>query len=258
MASLAWEPGMKLGANVPRIDPEELREERQTPPVYIWNVSPMEFREPRGSLGLFIIPACAAGQPVSEPLIIPGWKRETAVDSVEGKSIQYKWLRTSGKSIAKDIIGNGVGKNSTQQYEQYGVFISKGSTPSAEELASAHTKLNDYYAKLVKEADDLYSVNQGMVMGGDGKPHQMITKPFIDAANALGIKRPWAQGAVKSLVCPECGESNLPHAARCKNTECRCIFDEAKARQRFPEMFTHEEPIEVRRGPGRPRKEESV
>lgn len=251
MASLAWEPGMKLGANTPRIDPEELMEERETSPVYVWNVSPYEFREKRGTLGEFVIPGCPVGKEVSAPLVIPGWIRETAVDSVEGRSVQLKWLRTSGKSIARDIIGEGIGKHPSQQYMRYGVFVSKGPKPTDEELTAAHARLNDYYSNLVKQADDLYSVNQGMVIGDDGRPHQMITRYYIDAANALGIKRPWAQGAQKSLVCPECGESNMPMAARCKNSECRCIFDEAKARQRFPEMFMVEEP--VRRGPGRPR-----
>ena len=93
-----------------------------------------------------------------------------------------------------------------------------------------------------------------MVDVGNGRVASNIpTAEAIEVTSLLGLKRPYANNNPAMKVCDECGESNMPTAARCKNAECRAIFDEAKCRQRFPEMFAHE-----KRGPGRPPKEEGV
>jgi hypothetical protein len=256
MADVQWQPGFRYNPRVPQIDSDERRQAEETPAVYIWNVSPREFIENRGSLGRFLIPACPEGEEVSKPLIVAGWLFETLPDHIEGSDTTYKWVKTSGKKLAQDIMGIGPNKHDSQRYVRFGVFISEGTYPTEQEVFAAREHLDTYYREIVRKADELYEVNGGMEADERGVPRMAITRDHIQACKALGLDRPWARKQAKMMLCDECGESNMPSAPRCKNSDCRKIFDEAKCRQRFPEMFAHEH--EERRGPGRPRKAEEV
>ena len=255
--SLQVLPGQTLNARVPYIDREELMERAEAPKVYIYNLSPKQFVHYAGTLGRFIVPDCKEGAELSAPLVIDGWLKETGVDSVEGRDIQFKWLWTSGRKLAQDIIGVGPHKTELQRLTKYGVFVSASQIPTEEEFAAAKAELNKTYDALIKEADDKYQVNGGMEMGDDGKYHSAITVDHITAARYRGVKRPWLFAARTEMkMCDECGTENLFTAGFCK--QCDNLLNEEAAKRKFPARYAERmaamEP--VKRPVGRPRNED--
>lgn len=101
---------------------------------------------------------------------------------------------------------------------------------------------------------------QGLIEAGDKE--FMRTKRVDEipdfckrAVEELGLKREWAVVAPPPMTsCPACGESINVGVAICKS--CRAILDFDKAKQ-FG-LISEDEPVQPKRGPGRPKKEQTV
>lgn len=221
--------------------------------TFIFNVGPWQWSRPQGSLGVFFIPACTEGEEVSGclhyqgrpglPSIIP----ESIVDAVDGRSVSYKWdLTTEGAKLALDLIGKGAFRDSSDDLTQYGVFIAAGPVPTETEIEAAQAKLDEYYGKLVRYADQANEVNGGMETGENGKSFSGITLDHVKAARALGLDRPWARKNAKMVPCEACGQPVAPTAVRCHHDGCGAILDETKARRLFPHLYAHEQQTEER------------
>lgn len=226
---------------------------------YIFNVGPWQHSISLGSMGTFVIPACPEGADVSPTLKfrgedgIPSLIPETVVDAVEGFEVTYKWdFSTEGAKVAKNILGLTGFANESANLTRYGVFIAAGPVPTEAEKSAAREQLEALYDKRVREADQKHEVNGGMEVGDNGVNYPGITKDHIQAANALGLDRPWARRNSKMIPCLGCGQSVSPIAVRCPHAGCGAILDEVKARQLFPHLYAHE--VE-KRGPGRPPKD---
>jgi hypothetical protein len=240
---------------VPPIDPQML-EVAERNKLYIYNVSPREFRTYQGSLGHYTIPACPEGSEVSAPLVIKGLIPETNVDTVDGTDVRYKWTFTNGKDLALNIVGTGPFKDKSEDLTRYGVFIAAGDYPTPAEIERAHERLNEQYSSLVRDADQAFEVNGGQETI-NGKTNSNITLQHVQAARALGLDRPWARKNVKQTVCDECGTGNMPTAAKCK--ECGVVLNEEAWKRKFPEEWAERQKLlaateEPKRGPGRPPK----
>lgn len=230
-------PGQRRVANLDPLTPKQLRDAERDA-VYIYNVGPKEHRVSLSRL--YVIPACKPGEDVSEPLIVPGYVYTSKQKSVVGLHVTYEWHTDDGIDVARDIVGTYPFKSPSENLIPYGVFIAASPIPTAEEIATAKSHRVDKLWERVREADDAYVINNGRVDVGQGRTATNISADAVQAAIELGIERPYASANVTMRKCEDCGTSNMPNAVRCKNAECRAIFDEAKARQRFPEMFQQE------------------
>lgn len=237
--------GQRRMANLIPLTDKQLRD-AQRDLVYIFNVSPnpqTAFVEKQ-----YIVPGRKEDQEVSDPLIIPG-----VVYTTFSKAGELQWLGRDGIEVAEEIIGTFRMLHPSQNITRLGVFISHTSVPTREAIDAAKELWFQTCSEKVAEGDRLAAINGGVVDIGGGRTASNIGKDHRLALKEIGLKREWSGTNQRMLVCEECGESNMPSAARCKNQDCRAIFDEAKCRQRFPEMFAHEE---TKRGPGRPRAQE--
>jgi hypothetical protein len=261
MPNFSIEPGKKTDHRVPPI-PAPMKAMMNQGKSYIYNVGPWQHSVSMGSLGTFIIPACPDGEEVSPPLRfrgedgIPSIVPETVVDSVEGYAVTYKWeFATEGARLAKNIIGLTGFAHASADLTQFGVFLSAGAVPTAEEIAAANENLETLLDKRVREADQKFEVNGGMEQGENGVSYPGITQDHVFACKRLGLDRPWARKNSKQVPCEACGQPVSPVAVRCHHTGCGAILNEEKARKLFPHLYAHEEP---KRGPGRPRAEQAA
>jgi hypothetical protein len=230
-------PGTRKMHNLQPLTDKQIRDAERDK-VYIFNVSNKEHRIFLEKL--YVIPACKPGEPVSEPLVIPGVVYTTKVSKVQGLHVEYDWHPTDGIDKAKDVLGTAPFKSASENLIPYGVFISETPEASQEATAAATKEWKKKCSDKIREADNAYALNNGRVDIGGGRSASNISDDAIEACKYLGVSRPWASNEVESRICEECGTQNTKSAARCKNQDCRCIFDEEKCRQRFPEMFAHE------------------
>lgn len=237
--------GQRRVANLMPLTDKQLRD-AQRDLVYIFNVSP--YPQTAFVVKQYIIPGRQPGQRISDPLVIPG-----VVYSTIYKAGEYQWDARDGIEVAQEIIGTFRMLDPSQNITRLGVFISDSPNPSEEAIAKAEELWLERCSQKVAEGDQLAAINNGVVDIGGGRTASNIGKDHRIALQETGQTRAWSGTNQRMVVCAECGESNMPAAARCKNQDCRAIFDEAKCRQRFPEMFAHE--VEAKRGPGRPPKE---
>lgn len=238
--------GQRRVANLLPLTDKQLRD-AQRDMVYIFNVSP--YPQTSFVVKQYTIPARLPGQRVSEPLVIPG-----VVYSTIYRGGEYQWDARDGIEVAEEIIGTFRMLDPSQNITRMGVFISDSPVAKEEQIAAAEALWFERCSNKVAEGDQLAAINNGVVDIGGGRTASNIGKDHRVALEETGQKRAWSGTNQRMIVCEECGESNMPAAARCKNQDCRAIFDEVKCRQRFPEMFAHE--VEVKRGPGRPAKEQ--
>ena len=242
-------PGIRRMPNLTPLTNKQLRD-AEMDKVYIFNVSPREHRNIEAGLRLYTIPGRKKGQRVSDPLVIPGMVYGTELKRFSGLHKEYEWVGREGIDIAREIIGISPFRSPTENLIPLGVFLSMSPEPSDEEIEPARALWLERCSQKVADGDALASINNGIVDVGGGRTASNIGKDHREALEELGLQRPWSGVNLRMVQCEECGTSNLPTAARCKNQECRAVFDEAKCRAKFPEMYAHEK---VERGPGRPK-----
>lgn len=245
-------PGQRRLSNLNPLTDKQVRDaERDS--VYIFNVSPREHRVAVGKI--YTIPACPADAEVSAALIIPGIVYQTGVKKVSGLDVEYEWVGNDGIDVARDIVGTAPFKDASENLTRMGVFISMTLVPTEAEVAAAREQWYARCDEKVREADNAYATNNGIVVI-NGRSMSNIGKDAIEAAKVLGLSRPWADKNVRLTPCDECGTGNLSTAAKCKG--CGVVLNEEAFKRKFPlEWAERQRVIESadRRGPGRPRNE---
>lgn len=247
--------GVKINHRMPQI-PQPIQRLMETDRLYIYNVGPKQHSIPL-SLGTFIIPGCPAGDQYSEPVKfmgrdgIPAIVPQAIVSNVDGTRVEHDWdTKMEGKDLVKDILG--FGENDRRRY---GVFLAASRIPTADEIASANARLEEFYSKLIAEADAAFEINGGQETGENGKSVSAITPDHVAACKALGLDRPWTRKTQRQVVCDECGMGNLPTTAFCK--QCDNMLNAEAAQRKFPAKYAERMGVAepVKRGPGRPPKE---
>lgn len=150
--------------------------------------------------GIYHIPACAKGTAYALLLVTP---RSDALDLGDNRRFPFT---ISAREIADDLL---------QDLHDHGVFVCEGPRPTAEELATAKTRRDTFYHRLVSEGD---------MMWARGHSFREISDMHRRAALAMGAEREWAYVAVEMQDCPVCGEKIKRGVAVCKH--CRAILDE--------------------------------
>ena len=222
--------------------------------LYIYNVAPWPHRDPRGTLGSWYVPAREEGQRYSLPCIVPGVIFEAVYIGAMGDG-KFENREHEGILVAYDILGLGMHQAPDNSVTNQGIFLAEGPEPTEEELVRAEARLRQHYEKLLVEADAEFSNNQGVrnINTSTGpKVTTAILSQHIQAAKALGVKRPWlgqdfealAAQALATKTCEACNAPYTGNPAFCPNGD---VLDEVKARKSRPWLFAEE-----KRGPGRP------
>jgi hypothetical protein len=149
--------------------------------------------------GVYHIPACPKGTPYALLLLS---SRGDVIDL--GDNRRFPFVITA-REIANDLL---------QDLHDHGIFVCAGPRPSDEELATATTRRDDYYHRLVADGDTMWA---------RGHSYREISDLHRRAAISLGIEREWAYVPMKMSECPACGEKVKTGVAVCKH--CRAILD---------------------------------
>lgn len=233
---------------VPKISPYS-RQASIDNQKYIFNVGPRPHLK-HTPLGPYYIPACPEGAEYSEPCVIPGIIFETVPTSPTERKMENR--EVDGGDFARDLIGIGPHQDYKNSLARQGCFVSSTRIPAPEEVAKARAELDKLYSDWIGDADRCYSLNNGMIVI-DGMPKSAISERHMEAAKQLGVQRPWRNSSRRQMECDQCGEANLVTASRCKNRDCKKVFNLEADRKNFPyEYLVSDEP--ERRGPGRPAK----
>ena len=105
-----------------------------------------------------------------------------------------------------------------QDLHDRGLFLCAGERTTAEELAAATARRDNYYHQLVSDGDTMWA---------RGHSFREISDLHRRAAIALGVEREWAYVPTRFDDCPACGEKVKPGVAVCKH--CSAILDAEKA-----------------------------
>jgi hypothetical protein len=155
--------------------------------------------------GVYHIPACAKGEPYALLLIT---SRGDVIDLGDNRRLPFT---ISAREIAEDLL---------QDLQDHGIFLCAGARPTNEEIASATTRRDAYYHRLIGEGDTLWA---------RGHSFREISDLHRRAAMALGVEREWAYVPMRMSDCPACGEKVKAGVAVCKH--CHAILDAEKAAQ---------------------------
>lgn len=214
--------------SVPELSPM-IKEMSDKQSVHIYNVGPWAHRRIMGSLGTYIIPACAPGQPYAEMSALPGVFSEPVI----GASVNDMELRIEpggGRYVAEQILGIGKMLAPKDSLEHVGVFIGAIEGPDARptkpELEQARKKLREYYLALVNQAKRAYEK-------GPKEAEQTISDKHRLAAAELKLEdEPWMSYKLSSgnKRCELCGHSNDERNVICANCKDYVFDPEAYAK----------------------------
>jgi len=184
--------------------------------VYIWNLGPVRHEVPKGSLGVFVIPACGDDGELGAPLVLPSVVRDSYFVEQEMKTHSV-----SGEYTAQDIVHPMTAGGKTwwsfgSNLDDLGVFWTKNNPPSDQELMAARTKMEATYRRLLNMAASIEAVGR----------LDDITPLMRIAASYFGEDRAWNRIYKKTLECPGCGE---PAKAGIVRHPCGFVFDPDKA-----------------------------
>jgi hypothetical protein len=172
----------------------------------IVNIGEQEWTIDR-TYGRFVIPACRKPHPFNYMVVKDN---KTVVDLGDDRRITYP---IKAEEVAADLV---------QDLGIHGVFIAAGERPTAQELAAAHTRMEEFYRKAVVQGDSLFASNRDMRTNG-------ITDVHRRAALHMGEEREWCYTAAKKVDCPYCAAKLVPGVAIC--TRCNAILDVDKAEE---------------------------
>lgn len=207
---LAPETFQEQAVRAPNSDyiiPEILDIVRTSPKVYIFSVCPHVIVE-----GLHVIPACAPGEDVSEPLVLDGYVAEIYDRGEKTKGVNY----IPGLQRAMDIIGALSGEplsEYTSNHEWRGVFISQRPTPTKQQIQNARNKRKEYLLYLVDHGNNLRAT----------EPTAKLQPFHYAAARELNVVTTWADKPKAQASCPYCGAGVSETAAKCPN--CREVIN---------------------------------
>jgi hypothetical protein len=167
--------------------------------------------------GVYHIPACpkpsvsassaaetgAIAQPYALLLITA---RGDVIDLGDNRRFPFT---ITAREIANDLL---------QDLHDHGIFVCAGPRPSAEELATAGSRRDAYYQRLITDGDTMWA---------RGHSFREISDLHRRAAISLGVEREWAYVPMRLNECPACGEKVKPAVAVCKH--CGAILDAEKA-----------------------------
>jgi hypothetical protein len=236
MSNVMVQPGTsRTIKNLPPLTPKQLRDAERDK-LYIFNTGPRVHRTDICGKR-WTIPACPEGQDVSEPMEIPGAYYFTDVAKVHGLDVDYKWVTVDGTELARDIIGTSAFRHESEDLTRFGVFISETPDPSESVCEAARQRWYDRCGEKVREADDAYAINGGMVTLPNGRSVSSINRDHLEAAKILGVEeqKPWAKKNVRLVACDECGTGNVATAAFCK--QCDNMLSAEAAQRKFPVKY---------------------
>jgi len=173
----------------------------------IASVSDQDFYVTR-TYGVFHIPACAKGESYAFVIVTP---RGDALDLGDNRRFPFV---ISPREISEDII---------QDLENHGIFVCAGERPAEDELAQARARRDEWYQRLVAEADEMWA---------RGHSYREISDMHRRASLAMGLEREWAYVPKRSIDCPVCGEKLKAGVALCKH--CGAILDATRAAKYLP------------------------
>jgi hypothetical protein len=152
-----------------------------------------------------------------------------------------------------DFFANRSGQNLIAE----GFWPSLHAVPPEEEIKAAEKRRDRHYQYLTREAQRLAAVST--------KDLNEFLQQYPDvhlAMDSLGLEANWHSRSEVKSSCPNCGDSIRQGIAFHKSsvTDRLCVIDPEKAyksraitREEYEELITA--PEEVKRGPGRPKKE---
>lgn len=225
--------------------PRRLKKFSEEKPIRIFNVSPHRWVQSLGSLGHYTVHACEPGQRYSKPCEVPAMVFEgirTDMRNIE----QRPW---DGEEVALDIVGQGRYKSKDQDLTQWGVFIAAGEVPTEAELLAAEAKLTAKEMEQIRQADEFYAQGPNFLIN--------ITAAMRMAAAKHNLNKPWATIEKPMGICPACGDPVNPNAiVHAGKNGCGAVLNEAEVIR--TKLKGYEHLWEVKRGPGRPKNEETA
>lgn len=209
-----------------------------TPPVYIFNVGPREFRQST-PMGIFHIKACQPGESHSEALVIPGLVLseydlgdsggamgttvDPGLDAIGDDGSQLY-------GVAEDIIGThstSAGLDlQTTNLEWFGVFATSNKVPTKAEIATANGKLRQMMNVIYE--DGANKVRQNDPGHLDPRCRMQERNIYNDAARFLGRPMLWGSEDHAMDRCPFCREAIVAGAIKCRHCNSRLDSKEAK------------------------------
>ncbi len=187
--------------------------------IYACNVGPWGHVCDRPSL-LVVIPPYDAkadtmkmGYAKSDPF--PAIHRFAKIVSED----EMGWCEDDGRTVLRDLIGDGFGLPAGQSLTRYGVFVPADKLPTNQEVQAANKKLDLYLDALIREAKEAY--DQG------GEARKAIYEPgsrYLEAARMKGVNEAWVvqSAGQQSVQCASCGRFNPAGVAKC---QCGIIID---------------------------------
>jgi hypothetical protein len=215
-------------------------------PIYVYNVSPLEFNEPRypNHPHMWIKPCPAAKEYVLVNSITHPFP-ENYRD--ENGNLLVRW--TNGYREATRMLSP-ANPGSDQNWQtvdpmnvggnlnNFGVFWSVHNPPLPEELAAGRDRLGKTFKA---ELAELSKIESGV--GGTAEAQARANNISHAAANYFGTSHSWHRSdlipkgakAGATIECPNCMEQIAAIAAVCRH--CDAVLDEDKARRLFPDRF---------------------
>lgn len=212
--------------------------------IMLISISPDKYVIRRTSYGYtVVIPACPKGQPYTEFVVTDQKDTKVLYHGLQAHEIERFPFDIVAEDIVKDVMYN-------EQLESKGVFaLPDGRTiPTQAELAQARDKRAAQLTAWMDEGQRIYSK-----MGMPGIQHipDYCKAAVVELGEEDSVEWVFARSTGKT-ECNVCGFmmknlSNGKPPAICR--ECKSILDPERYEKHNPEA-------EVKRGPGRPRKEE--
>jgi hypothetical protein len=207
--------------------------------VYIFTISKREHVVEQAPLVPYlIVPACAPDEEYKLVIKIPHPmlqierhpdKNEAVVYRHQAERVAQSLCNPDNPTLDQDFENKkslAFGVNLNQQ----GMFWSKNSTPTKEELAAAHKRVERYYAQLIERARTLEIANPKEL-------ELLINQDYHLAAEHFGLETGWHRKLVQKIECPNCGEM-LKRAGLAYHVNAAgliCVIDEARAAAALPQ-----------------------
>jgi hypothetical protein len=210
-----------------RVLPMKLRaiEELKRQKIHIFNVGPWAQIVNTGSTGTFTIPACPADKPYVEMLVLNAvtqeWEPPISIimeEYVITSEESMGTLTEDGWEFALQVIGIGRGRHPHTALTRFGMFCTRNSVPTTQELADARKALEAECLRELVWINNVFSTDRKLF----SRVMAVAAKKYLTAAKVMGRDNPsdspWMidsapQGRIK---CKMCGRVCDPDVATCE------------------------------------------